>query len=76
MSFEIFKTFPPDRESACAEIVVRRNGIMEIHAEVFRVGGELTIRMFPPIGGEVWQYPLDEWMRSVERAAAMLGPDA
>ncbi len=75
MSFEIFKTFPPDRESAVAELNVRHGDVVDIPAEVFRESGELTIRIFPRGDGEVWQYPLDEWLSAIERAVDVLGPD-
>ena len=76
MRFEIFKTYPPDRESAVAEIIVRHKGIMDVHAEVFRLAGQLVIRVFPSTDDEVDQYPLEEWLNAIERAVAELGPDA
>jgi hypothetical protein len=74
MSFEIFKTYPPDRESAVAELNVRHDGTVDIPAEVFRERGELRIRIFGREGGEAWQYPLDEWLAAIELAIEVLGP--
>lgn len=72
MSFEIFKAFPPDRESAVAELNVQHDGIVDIPAEVFREGGELRINIFGREGGVAWQYPLEEWLEALQRAVDVL----
>lgn len=75
MSFRIFKIYPPDLESAVAQLTVLHGDIMDIPAEVFRVDGELMIRIFPRGGGEVWQYPLNKWLGAIQHAVEVLGPD-
>jgi hypothetical protein len=74
MSIEIFKAFPPDRESAVAELNVRHDGTVDIPAEVFREDGELRINIFRPEGGVAWQYSVDEWVAAIQRAIEVLGP--
>ncbi|MFN8053529.1 MAG: hypothetical protein U0Q22_18975 [Acidimicrobiales bacterium] len=73
MTFEIFVAYPPDRESGVAEIHVRDGDTVHIPAEVFFEGDVLRIRMFSRGGSGVWQYPLDEWLSAIRRAAEALG---
>ena len=73
MAFEIFKVFPPDRDSPAAELNVRHDGIVDIPAEVSRSNGVLTLTIFQPEGGVAWTYPLDEWTEAVQHAVDALG---
>ena len=72
MTFEIFKSFPPDREGAVVELNVRHGDTVDIPAEVFREGDELTIRIFSPGAAAAWQYPLGEWLEAIHRAVEVL----
>lgn len=73
MTFEISKVFPPDRESAVAELNVRHDGGVDIPADVYRENGELRISIFGREGRVAWEYPLDDWLRAIERAVEVLG---
>lgn len=73
MTFEIFKAFPPDRQTAVAELNVRHDGFVDIPAEVYRDQGELRITLFGREGGVAWQYPLNEWLEAIKQAIEVLG---
>jgi len=73
MTLEIFKAYPPDSESAVAEINDRRDGAIDIPAEVRRENGELWITIFGRVGGVAWEYKLDDWVEALHRAAEALG---
>jgi len=73
MTFEIFKAFPPNRETAVAELHVRQDGVIEVPAEVYRSEGQLRIVLFGREGGAAWEYPLSDWMGALERAVDALG---
>ncbi len=73
MTFELFKAFPPDRDSAVVELNVRSGGQVDIPAEVRREGGQLRIAIFGKQEGTVWDYPLEDWMTALTRAAEILG---
>ena len=73
MKFEIFKSFPPDRESAVAELNVRHDGVVDIPAEIYRESGELKITIFGRKSGLAWEYPLDDWVDAVHKAVEALG---
>jgi hypothetical protein len=72
VTFEIFKAFPPDRESAVAELTVSHGNVVDIPAEISRENGELKIFLFGRKEGVAWEYPLDEWLRAIERAVEVL----
>ncbi len=72
MTIEIFKAFPPGRETAVAELNVRHDGVVDIPAEVYRENGELKITIFRREGGVAWEYPLEEWLDAIHRAAEAL----
>jgi hypothetical protein len=73
VTFEIFKAFPPDRESAVAELYDRHDGVADVPAQVTRENGELTISIFGREGGVAWTYPLDDWVGAIQRAVEVLG---
>jgi hypothetical protein len=73
MTFEISKVFPPDRESAVAELNVRHDGVVDIPADVYREDGQLKISIFGREGGVAWEYPLDDWVGAIQRAVEVLG---
>lgn len=73
MAFDIFKGFPPDRESAVADIYDRHDGAADVPAQVFRENGELRISLFERKGGVAWEYPLNDWVAAIERAVQVLG---
>jgi hypothetical protein len=73
MRFEIFKAFPPNRESAVVELNVRHDGQVDIPAEIYREDGELRITLFQREGGAAWQYPLNEWVAGIAKAIEALG---
>ncbi len=75
MAFEIFKAFPPDRESAVAELYDRHDGVADVPAQVYRKNGELNISIFERKGEVAWEYPLDEWLRAIQRAVEVLGDE-
>ena len=72
MTFEIFKTFPPDRESAVAQLNIRHDAVVDIPAEVYREGGELRISLFARESGVAWDYPLNDWIDAIQRAVQVL----
>ena len=72
MNFEIFKAYPPDRDVAMAQITYRHGGFVDISADVSRVEGELTITIFGREGGPSWEYPFEDWVGAVQRAAEAL----
>ena len=73
MTFEIFKAFPPDRDSPVAELNVRHEGSVDVPAEVYRENDELRIAIFGREGGVAWNYSLDEWEQAVKRAREVVG---
>lgn len=75
MTFEISKVFPPDRESAVAELNVRHDGVVDIPADVYREDGQLKISIFGREGGVAWEYPLDDWVGAIQRAVEVLGDE-
>jgi len=75
MSFEIFKAFPPNRETAIAELWVRHDGVVDIPAQIYREGQVLKIKIFGREGGVVWEYPIEEWVEAVGRAIKCLGEE-
>jgi hypothetical protein len=72
MTFEFFKAFPADRESAVVELNVRTDGRVDIPAEVRREDGQLRIAIFGKEDGIAWDYPLQEWIDALTRAAEIL----
>jgi hypothetical protein len=72
MTFELFKAFPPDRESPVVELNVRHEDVVEIPAEIRRENGEFRIILFARQGGAAWDYPVDELIKAVERAVEIL----
>lgn len=72
MTFEISKGFPPDRESPIAELCIRHDGEVDIPAEISRENGELRIFLFGRQGGVAWDYPLEDWLRAIQRAVEVL----
>jgi hypothetical protein len=72
MTFEFCKAFPPDRESAVVELNVRNDGRVDIPAEVRREEGQLRIAIFGKEEGVAWDYPLQEWIDALTRAAEIL----
>lgn len=72
MTIEIFKAFPPGRETPVAELTVRHDGVVDVPAEVYRESGELKITIFRPEGGAAWEYPLEEWLDAIHRAVETL----
>jgi hypothetical protein len=73
MSLEISKGYPPDSEFPIAEINHRHDGVRDIPAEVRRKNGQLRITIFERTGGPAWEYPLDDWIECLQRAAKVLG---
>jgi hypothetical protein len=72
MTFEIFKGYPPDNEFPIAEINDLHDGGAEVPAIVHREGGELRITIYERTGGVAWEYPLDEWIEALHKAAKTL----
>jgi hypothetical protein len=70
---EIFKTFPPDRESAVVELSISHDGFVDILAEIYRENGQRIIAVFGRPGGTAWVYSLDEWVEALRNAAEVLG---
>jgi len=75
VTFEIFKAFPPDRESAVAELNVRHGGFVDIPAEIYWDEGELRITLFSPKGGAAWEYPLRELLEAIQKGVEALGDE-
>jgi len=73
VTIEIFKAFPPDRESTVVELNVRHDGAVDVPAEIYRENGERMIAIFGREGGAAWVYPLDEWVAALHKAAEALG---
>jgi hypothetical protein len=73
LTFEVFKAFPPDRETAVAELNFRHDGFVDVPAEVFWENGEMRITIFGREGGAAWEYSLREWTEAVQRAMQALG---
>jgi hypothetical protein len=73
MTFEIFKAFPPDRDSAIVEVIFRHDGGVDVPAEVYREDGELRIAIFGRQGGVPSEYPLEAWIQAIQRAIEVLG---
>lgn len=72
MSFEFFKAFPPDYDGPVVEVNVRRDGQVEIPAEVRRESGGVRVRLFARSDGLPWNYDLDELLDALRRAAEIL----
>ncbi len=72
MTLEIFKGYPPDNEFPIAEINDLSDGATEIPAVVDRESGELRIKIYERTGGVAWEYPLDEWIEALQKAAKTL----
>ncbi len=75
MSFECFKGFPPDSDSAIVEIQVRNENGVEIPAEVRRDGDRLRIAIFANKAGAPWDYPVDDWLDAINRAIELLSDE-
>jgi hypothetical protein len=73
LTIEIFKAFPPDRESTVVELNVPHDGVVDVPAEIYRENGERMIAIFGRKGGAAWVYPLDEWVEALHKAAEALG---
>ena len=75
MTFEIFKGFPPDRESAVAEFYDRHDGVVDVPAQLYREDGQLKIAIYGREGGIVWEYSVDDWIGAIEQAVQVLGDE-
>lgn len=73
MTIEIFKGFPPDRESPVVELNVCHDGVVDVPAELYREGGVRMIAIFGREGGAAWVYRLDEWVEALHKASEVLG---
>lgn len=51
MMFEIFKAFPPDRETAVAAFNARHDGVVDVPAEVYGSDGQLRIAISDATAG-------------------------
>ncbi len=72
MTLEISKGYPPDNEFPIAEISDVRNGGEDNPAVVDRESGELRIKIYERAGGVAWEYPLEEWIEALQKAAKTL----
>ena len=73
MTFQVSKGYPPDNEFPIAEISDVRDGGEENPAVVDRENGELRITIYERSGGVAWEYPLDDWIEALQKAARVLG---
>jgi hypothetical protein len=73
MTFELFKAYPPDRDSAVAQLHTTSGGEVQIPMEVARERGELRVSIFAADGSVLWDFPLDDVLASLRRAAESLG---
>ena len=73
MTFEIFKAFPPDRESSVVELSFKHDGFVEVPAEIYDQNGTRVIAIFGREGGLPWIYPFDDWVAALKEAAEALG---
>jgi hypothetical protein len=73
MTFEIFKAYPPERHAAVVELHVASAGSVEIPVQVFRHEGELQVSIFTRDGSVAWEFPLEELMTGLQRAAEAIG---
>jgi hypothetical protein len=72
VTLQVSKGYPPDHEFPIAEISDVRDGGEENPAVVDRENGELRITIYERSGGVAWQYPLDDWIEAVQKAAKVL----
>ncbi|HTC69571.1 MAG TPA: hypothetical protein VK662_08390 [Acidothermaceae bacterium] len=73
MRFEIFKAFPPDRDTAVAELHSPHGDGVDVPMQVYRAGDELRIAIFSIDGRVAWEYPVEELMTAIRSAIESLG---
>ena len=62
----------PTWQKGKCHVFLSHDGGVDIPADVYRENGELMISIFAPEGGVAWEYPLDDWLRAIERAVELL----
>jgi hypothetical protein len=73
VTFELVKAYPPERDSAVAQLHARSGSGVQIPMEVFRERGGLRVSIFAADGSVLWDFPLEDVLTGLRHAAESLG---
>jgi hypothetical protein len=72
LKFEVFEAFPPNEQGPVAELNVHHAGGIDIPMWVSRKDGVLQVTVWGSDGKREWEFPLDELLDGLRRAAEVL----